>query len=70
MSQVQNRALLHFVWATYDRMPWVATDIAGSVYRYITTVAIDDRCEVLAIGGMPPSFAVLHEGHKRRLAPE
>ena len=52
MPQVQNRALLHFVWATYDRMPWVTSDIAASVFRYITSVAVDDKCEVLAIGGM------------------
>ncbi|MCW3099345.1 MAG: transposase IS200-family protein [Chthonomonadaceae bacterium] len=59
MPQVQNRALLHFVWATYDRMPWVTADIAASVYRYITTVAIDDGCEVLAIGGMPDHVHLL-----------
>jgi putative transposase len=53
MPQVQNRALLHFVWATYDRLPWVTPNIASAVYRYITTVALDDGCEVLAIGGMP-----------------
>jgi len=53
MPQNQNRALLHFVWATYDRMPWVTNDIAHDLYQYIKKVAIDDRCEVLAIGGMP-----------------
>ena len=53
MSQVQNRALLHFVWATYDRMPWVTSDIMAAVHRYITTVAMNDGCEVLSVGGMP-----------------
>jgi putative transposase len=53
MPHVQNRALLHFVWATYDRMPWVTTEIAEAVYRYIATVVLDDGCELLAIGGMP-----------------
>lgn len=53
MGQVKNRALLHFVWTTYDRMPWIKPDIAPSVYRYIETVAGNDGCDVLAVGGMP-----------------
>jgi putative transposase len=53
MNQVKNRALLHFVWATYDRMPWVTPEIQEAVYRYMETVARNDGCEVLAIGGMP-----------------
>ena len=52
MNQVKNRALLHFVWATYNRTSWVTPEIQESVYRYIETVARNDGCEVLAIGGM------------------
>ena len=52
MRQVKNRALLHFVWATYDRMPWMIPEIASPVYRYIETVARNDGCDVLAVGGM------------------
>ena len=53
MSQVKNRALLHFVWATYSRMPWITSDIARSVHRYMESVSVDDGCEVLGVGGMP-----------------
>jgi putative transposase len=53
VNQVKNRALLHFVWATYDRMPWIKPEIAPAVYRYIETVACNDGCDVLAVGGMP-----------------
>jgi putative transposase len=53
MSKVKNRGLLHFVWATHKRMPWIKPEIAEAVHRYIETVARNDRCEVLAVGGMP-----------------
>jgi len=42
---------LHLVWATWDRLPLVTEDIERDVYRYIETVACDDKCEVLALGG-------------------
>jgi hypothetical protein len=35
LSHVKNRALLHFVWATYDRMPWIEPEIVASVVAYI-----------------------------------
>jgi putative transposase len=53
VHQVKNRVLLHFVWATYDRMPWLTPEIARSVYRTIETIARKDGCDVLAVGGMP-----------------
>jgi putative transposase len=40
-------------------MPLVTNEIAAEVYRYITAVAIEDRCEVLAIGGMPDHVHLL-----------
>ena len=52
MSHVKNRALLHFVWTTHERMPWIKPEIASTVHRYIQTVAHNDGCEVLAVGGV------------------
>lgn len=52
MPKVKNRALLHFVWTTYNRMPWIKPEIASSVHRYIETVARNDGCDVLAVGGV------------------
>ena len=52
MSHVKNRALLHFVWTTHERMPWIKPEIASAVHRYIQTVAHNDGCEVLAVGGV------------------
>ena len=44
---------VHFVWATWDRQPLITPDIERDLWRYIGAVCADDKCEVLAIGGMP-----------------
>ena len=50
---------LHFVWGTWDRLPLVTQDRERDIYRYIETVCKDDKCEVLAIGGMPDHIHLL-----------
>lgn len=47
------RMLAHFVWATENRQLWITENIETEVYRYIQKVCRDEKCEVLAIGGMP-----------------
>jgi REP element-mobilizing transposase RayT len=44
-------AVDHYVWATHERLPLLDDDIRRPVYRYIERVCLDERCEVLAIGG-------------------
>lgn len=43
---------VHFVWATWDRQPLITENSQRDLYRYMETVCRDDRCEVLAVGGM------------------
>jgi putative transposase len=50
---------LHFVWGTWDRLPLVTLDRERDLYRYIETVCKGDKCEVLAIGGMPDHVHLL-----------
>ena len=50
---------VHFVWATWDRVPLVTEDIEREIYRYIQQVCADDNCRVLAIGGMPDHVHLL-----------
>ncbi len=50
---------VHFVWATWDRQPLVTEDIERDLFRYLETVCHDDRCEVLAVGGMPDHVHLL-----------
>ena len=59
MGQNVIEVALHFVWATRDRLPLVEPEIERSLYRYISQVCADDKCPVLAIGGMPDHVHLL-----------
>lgn len=59
MGQNKNCVFVHFVWATFDRMPIVTDSIERVLYRNISQVCVDDGCEVLAIGGMPDHVHLL-----------
>jgi len=52
MRRNKLNAFLHFVWATYDRLPLITEEIEREVHRYIEKVCRDDKCDVLAVGGM------------------
>lgn len=52
MRRNKLEVYVHFVWATWDRLPLLTLDIERDVYRYIATVCEDDKCDALAIGGM------------------
>jgi REP element-mobilizing transposase RayT len=59
MPSVRLNASLHFVWATWNRLPLVTEEIEREVHRYIETVAREDGCTVLAVGGMPDHIHLL-----------
>src|SRR4051794_27625134 len=50
---------VHFIWATWDRFPWITEEIERDVHRYISRVCEDEGCEVLAVGGMPDHVHLL-----------
>lgn len=59
MRRNKLEVYVHFVWATWDRLPLVTPEIERDVYRYISTVSEDDKCDALAIGGMPDHVHLL-----------
>jgi REP element-mobilizing transposase RayT len=59
MPRNKINVLLHFVWSTYDRLPLITEDIERQVYRYIEHVCRNNRCDVLAVGGMPDHIHLL-----------
>ncbi len=59
MRRNKLNILIHFVWATWDRQEILTEDIQRRVYRYISDVCADDKCDVLAIGGMPDHVHLL-----------
>ncbi len=52
-EHILRHAYLHFVWATKQRLPLVTEAVEANAYRYISAVCKQDKCELLAIGGMP-----------------
>ena len=59
MRRNKLEVFVHFVWATWDREPFVSEVIERDLYRYIVGVCQDDHCDVLAIGGMPDHVHLL-----------
>lgn len=53
MRQSRAEIYLHFVWATYQRMPLLRAEVERGVYACVMDECRRLRCEVLAIGGMP-----------------
>lgn len=43
--------LVHFVWATWDRLPIIRPEIERPVYRYIHAACEQLSCPVVALGG-------------------
>jgi putative transposase len=50
---------LHLVWATWDRLPLITTDIERSLYRQLESEARKLECSVLAIGGIEDHLHML-----------
>ena len=44
---------LHFVWATYRRLPLITLDVEPRLYACILSEVRKAGCETLALGGMP-----------------
>ncbi len=59
MLKNRLRVPVHFVWATWDRLPLITEDIERRLYRYIGSVCGDHHCKVLAVGGMPDHIHLL-----------
>jgi REP element-mobilizing transposase RayT len=43
---------LHYVWATWDRLPLITTDIQKLVYAAIIKECEQLKCTVIAVGGI------------------
>ncbi len=59
---------LHFVWATWDRLPLVTEEIEREVYRCLEQACCEEECKVLAVGGMPDHVHVLLLSHNTATA--
>ena len=44
---------LHLIWATWDRTPWLTSNVENQIYRIIGSQVYSLGCKVLIINGMP-----------------
>jgi putative transposase len=52
MRRNYNRAYLHFIWATWDRLPALTPDVRDLVYPVILAECAKQNCRVEALGGV------------------
>lgn len=51
MAQSLSRILLHLVFSTKNREPWLDADLRPRVFAYLAEVGRDMGCEVYRVGG-------------------
>jgi REP element-mobilizing transposase RayT len=59
MSQSLADVILHFVFSTKERKPWITSDIEEELYRYICGICRDLMCPVVAINGVEDHVHIL-----------
>jgi putative transposase len=47
-----TNCLIHFVWSTKDREPWLEASLRDRVWPYLGGVARENKMKALAIGGV------------------
>jgi putative transposase len=61
MPQNKLRVYVHFVWATWDRQPFITEDIERTLHRFIEATCKRHKCRVHAIGGLEDHVHLLVE---------
>ena len=59
MRRSRISVFVHFVWATWDRLPLITPDMEERLYRNIGASAVSMGCKVLAINGVSNHVHVL-----------
>ena len=51
MPRSCSHIYLHFVWATWDRLPLIKPELEAQVYACMAQKCEEQRCKLIAIGG-------------------
>jgi REP element-mobilizing transposase RayT len=51
MREPYTQLYLHFVWATWERLPLITPEVESPLYRAMAAKAHELKCDVIAIGG-------------------
>jgi putative transposase len=52
VPQSLSKVIIHFIFSTKDRHPWLGVDIRPRVHAYLATICRDVGAEVLRVGGV------------------
>ena len=52
MPQSLSQVIIHIVFSTKDRQPWLDSAIRPRVHAYLATVCRDCKCEAYRVGGI------------------
>ena len=61
MSQSLSRILLHLVFSTKNREPWLDSDLRPRVFAYLAELGRDMGCTVYRVGGVADHIHVAME---------
>ena len=59
MRRNRISVFVHFVWATWDRLPLITPEMEERLYRNIAASAVSLGCKVLAVNGVTNHVHVL-----------
>ena len=52
MPQSLSKVILHIIFSTKDRQPWLDTDVRPRMHAYLATVCRDLGAELVRVGGV------------------
>lgn len=59
MAQTLTRLLVHAVFSTKNREPFISNEIAPELHRYLSGISRNHESPVVAVGGMPDHVHLL-----------
>jgi hypothetical protein len=59
MPQSLSKVILHIVFSTKNREPWVESDVRPRMHAYLATICRDLGVELVRVGGVAITFTLL-----------
>ncbi len=59
MSQSLSDIVLHVVFSTKDRQPWIKTEIEEELYKYMRGIALELKCPIIEMNGVEDHVHIL-----------
>ena len=63
MRKLKADVLVHVVWTTENRLPWLTEEVRQRVYGALRATCEDTRCRLLEVGGTADHVHILFDLH-------